>query len=618
MALPAESLPTDRRPIHAGFAGMFLLITCLSCDSNFNDNSLVPQGSTIRITVPDGDAFLSKVDYISDELLVQVIPGSLTDAENLASNVGATLLEFEEKTRSARVRMAPEDLESTATQLARLPEIESVEKNYLLPVAAIPSDPQFPNQWHLSQVGAEGAWDLTHGDANLIIAIVDTGVDVNHPDLKGRLIPGFNFVTGNSDANDCCGHGTGVAGVAAAIGNNGIGVTGITWSGKILPVRVAELVGNEARARSSDIAKGIIWATDQGASVINLSFSGVLHSKMIQNACQYAVRNGASVVAAMGNSGARENVPDSPWIISVSATATDDNLASFSTFGSAVDLAAPGVQLLTTARFGAYQAFSGTSFASPLACGVIALMKSIRPDATPLEIEEILRDTADDAGPAGPDESFGYGIVNASAAVQSAQSASLPDDITPPTVRFSNPPGEVPIGGKIRIEIDAQDNRLIRYVALSVDGIEITRDFSAPYAMMLNPLQPGSAHITTRAVDFAGNTSNESAVDIAFLNNPATPPPEVAITSPETGNTLRGSVTIAANLADAAGLRSVALMLDGEVLASGELAGRAARVEFTWNASSTGVRSGHHIIAVMATSANNLSEIATLDVTTAP
>src|SRR5262249_23279437 len=132
------------------------------------------------------------------------------------------------------------DLTSATAQLATRPEVERVEYDLVLPLAITPSDPDYLLQWHLAKINAPGAWNIATGDPNLILAIVDTSVDATHPDLRNRQIAGFNFVTNNTDANDCCEHGTMMAGVAAAIGNNGIGVTSVTWAGRILPVRVAK------------------------------------------------------------------------------------------------------------------------------------------------------------------------------------------------------------------------------------------------------------------------------------------------------------------------------------------------------------------------------------------
>ena len=603
---------------YASYSIVCVLLTLglgAACDLLFGPG---PADSTVRIVVEEGSAFLSGVEFVSDELFVQIIPGSLEDADSLAASVGAQVLDFEAKTQTARLRVGAGDLDSTASRLASFPEVEGVEKNYWLPLAAVPSDPSFIDQWYLTQVGLNSAWDVTVGQDSQIIAIVDSGVDINHPDLRDRLIAGYDFVNNTTDANDCCGHGTAVAGVAAAVSNNGVGIAGATWGGAILPIRVAALKNGAVKAKVSDIAKGIIWAADRGASVINVSFSGVLSSRTIQNACQYAVQSGVPVVAAMGNGGVWDAAPNSPWTISVGATDAAKALADFSTFGPGVDLVAPGVALLTTARSGGYALASGTSFSSPLVSGVVALMRAVRPNATPTDIADLLLASTDDLGATGFDESFGHGLVDASSAVQSAQAASIASDTTPPTVAFANPPSTLQLGSSARLDFDARDNSLIRHVSLSIDGVEVARDVTAPYAMLLasRSTQTGVHRLSTRAVDFAGNVSAEAAINVTFEQDPFASTPEVEITSPQPDAAVQGTIVVTALLRDSTGLQSVALLLDGEILASGQVSGRSVNVEFTWNASSNAVRAGRHILGVKAVSAQNFTAMETITITT--
>ncbi len=574
--------------------------------------------SAIEVTVEPGATILSQFDHDPNHLLVQVIPGSLADADEIATRVGAGVQSFNAATRTATLLVAPEKLNATAARLVTLPEVEQVEKDYLLPVAAVPSDADFFRQWHLSGIEAEAAWDISSGDPNVIVAIVDTGVDVNHPDLRARVSAGYNFVTSTPDANDCCGHGTEVAGTVSAIGNNGLGVAGVTWQGTILPVRVAANIDGRQAARLSDIARGIIWATDHGAAVINTSFTGLFHSTTVRNAAQYALLSGSLVVASMGNTGQRDGSAGCPWIIGVSAADESDNLAGFSTFGPGVDLAAPGVDIYTTERFGGYGFASGTSFSSPIVAGVIALMRSVRPDATPSQITDLLFASADDVGPPGADELFGHGRVNARAAVTAARDAALPPDATPPQVAVTAPVDGAGLTGKTRFEIDARDDALVREVVLSVDGVELARDPSFPYAFLIDSqaAPPGNHRVTATATDVAGNRSGEASITVSFNPGTDTTPPDVALLSPSSGDRLHGPVTISARLVDAGGLSRVSVALDGVVIATRRVEGPAARIDFKWNASAPGVRPGDHALDVIVLDRANLSETATVAIGT--
>lgn len=577
-----------------------------------------PAETTVRIIIDDGATMLSQFDYADDSLLVQLIPSTFSDADEVAQAVGASLRAFEPATQTATLSVQPDQLDATAARLAALPEVEGVEKDYRLPLAAIPNDPRYVDQWHLPHVGADAAWDITTGNAGLIIAIIDTGVDINQPDLHDQVIAGWNVVTSTADPADCCGHGTQVAGTAAAIGNNALGVTGMAWSAAIMPIRVASFDGTDVSAQLGDIADGIVWAVDHGASVINLSFTGILHGATIRTACQYAVLNGRVVVAAAGNTGIRDEIADSPWVISVGAVDNNDILTGFSTFGPAIDLAAPGVDILATARFAIYLPESGTSFASPLVAGTVALMRSIRPEATPSQIADLLTASTVDLGTPGRDELFGYGRLDAGAAVRAARDASLPSDNTPPTPQFTAPADGARLSGKTRIEIDARDDTVVREVALAIDGQTLVRDTSTPFAFLVDPQAgaPGIHEISVTATDLAGNVSPPVSISVVFELDSDAAPPEISALEPASGSTLRGRADVTARLTDAVGLDRVMFLLDGAILASQKVTGRAARIEFNWNASAQGVRPGTHVLNIIAHNQAGRAATATININT--
>jgi subtilisin family serine protease len=266
------------------------------------------------------------------------------------------------------------------------------------------------------------AWDVT-ASAGTVVAVVDTGVTGTVPDLAGAVLPGTDLVDGDSDPSDLNGHGTAMAGIIAAHGNNTIGSAGSAYGAKILPVRVLDASG---AGDDSTIAAGISWAVAHGADVINLSLSGPDPAPVILGAVQSAVAAGVVVVAAAGNDGA--DAPQYPAAYApqvdglIAVAATDDNGArpDFSTRGDWVTLAAPGVDIVGPDRTGGYVAATGTSSSAAFVSGIAALVAAHDPSASPSTIESRLVQTARDAGPRGADPYYGAGVVDAAGAVTAA------------------------------------------------------------------------------------------------------------------------------------------------------------------------------------------------------
>lgn len=242
------------------------------------------------------------------------------------------------------------------------------------PTSITPNDPQWPQQWGLAQVDAPQAWALAPSRRQVVVAVVDSGVDPTQADLQGALVPGADFADGSGSTDDQYGHGTMVAGVIAARGDNGQGVAGACWTCLIMPIKV---LGADGTGTGSSIAAGIRYAADNGAQVINLSVILNEADSDVESAIAYAESRGVLVVAAAGNSGAADaTYPASyPGVVSVAATDQTGQLYPWSTRGTWVTLAAPGCDV-TTALGGAYGAFCGTSAASPLVAGIAALALS--------------------------------------------------------------------------------------------------------------------------------------------------------------------------------------------------------------------------------------------------
>lgn len=288
-----------------------------------------------------------------------------------------------------------------------------------------PNDSRLNEQYALGKLQAEEAWNITQGDGSVVIAIVDTGVDPNHPDLRPRLLQGWNALTHSTDVRDDFGHGTHCAGIAAAIGDNGQGIAGLAPNSRILPVKV---LGANGSGSSSAIAEGIRWAADHGAQVINLSLGASMGSEIIREAIVYAIDKGVTVLAAMGNDGGQVRsypaayAPEINGLVSVGASDSGDQRAYFSNYGSWITVAAPGSRILSTLpqyavqmnpTGDAYGLADGTSMATPYVTGLAALLKAQQPGRSPADIESALIQGADDIGPAGFDNQFGFGRINA-------------------------------------------------------------------------------------------------------------------------------------------------------------------------------------------------------------
>jgi thermitase len=258
--------------------------------------------------------------------------------------------------------------------------IVDMQPNYVAYMFDDVNDPYAGQQYSLDRMQVREAWDVSHGSGT-VVAVLDTGTDATHPDLAAKVLAGYDFVNRDENATDDHGHGTHVSGIVCAATNNGVGVAGVGYDCQVMPVKVLNAAGSGNHA---DIAAGIVWATDHGAQVINMSLGGLYPSDVLHQAVRYATDRGVNVVAAAGNDGStQDNYPAAyPEAISVCATDSNDNVAAWSNRAASVDVCTPGVGVLSTVRGGTYQAWSGTSMATPNAAGVIALLRAAGRDAS--------------------------------------------------------------------------------------------------------------------------------------------------------------------------------------------------------------------------------------------
>lgn len=419
----------------------------------------------------------------------------------------------------SRVRVPRGWEAEAARRLGARPEVLWAQPDYIRTTQTGPNDPRFTEQWALEKIKAPTAWDTTTGAETVIVAVLDTGVDLEHPDLQGRLVPGRNFLQKDSPPQDDGGHGTHVAGTIAATLNNNIGVAGVAAGASIMPLKV---LNSRGAGRDSTVATGVRWATDNGARIINMSFGGTQISPVLTEAVAYATSRGVVIVVAAGNEATSQpNYPAATEpAIAVAATNPRDEKPGFSNYGPWIALSAPGSSILSTHWDGSasYRWMSGTSMAAPHVTGVIALLLSIRPSLTIAEVGEILRSTADPLG----DTTLGAGRLNAAQAIATALSWS-PEDAAAVRSRKTSTLASISAsvaptlylpaivrntgGWSARVEIQntstAPASVLMRFIA---------EDGSVPGARMF-ALEPGSsATAQVEAPDFSPATWQGAAI----------------------------------------------------------------------------------------------------------
>lgn len=319
-------------------------------------------------------------------------------------------------------------------KLAEHPDSVYAEPNYLLLPNRRPNDPYYREyQWNLPLIGMEQSWDISRGSSDVVVAVVDTGIDLRHPEFAGKLVDGYNVLEDNNVPQDDNGHGTHVAGVIAAKTNNADGIAGMSWNGKLMPIKA---IGADGAGSAFDIAQGIYWATDHGADVINLSVGNYTSSAALKEACRYAFDHNVVLVAASGNDAT--NQPSYPAayeeVMSVAAVDHNRQRADFSNFGDYVDVAAPGVDIPSTYIHSDYAALSGTSMACPHVAALASLIRSVSSHLKNTEVMQIIRQSSVDLGPPGKDKLYGFGMIDVNAALRQVQPAATGQVKQPETI----------------------------------------------------------------------------------------------------------------------------------------------------------------------------------------
>ncbi|MCB0178554.1 MAG: peptidase S8 [Anaerolineae bacterium] len=369
-------------------------------------------------------ADLGNSSFVPGEILVKFKPGLKSQgANNGLARVGGRAVEKVPAIDVTRVEVPQGRELAAAAALQTSGDVAFAEPNYIAYALDTPSDPYFSSQWAYDVAEFSSAWDITKGNSDVVVAVIDTGIDLDHPDLNcmvsdgaTKITSGFDFYNGDDNPDDDNGHGTHVAGTVAGCTDNGLGVSGAAPNVRLMPIKV---LGSGGSGSYADVADGIIYAANNGAKIINLSLGGSSGSDTILNAVEYAYNKGVLIVAASGNANTSIYYPAAySQVMAVGSTDSGDTRSSFSNYGAGLDVVAPGEFINSTMRGGGYGYLSGTSMASPHVAGLAALVWSAEPGLTHNGVRQIIRDTADDLGSVGYDNFFGYGRINAWSALE--------------------------------------------------------------------------------------------------------------------------------------------------------------------------------------------------------
>jgi thermitase len=384
----------------------------------------------------------SSPDYVPGEVLVKFQPHVNQEAaQRSLQSADVRVAEVSPYSGVIRVEVEPGHEQETIEKLLARGDVEFAGYNHILYAIIVPNDPHYnepdPSQWALPKIEAPAAWDISTGSSDVIVAVVDSGLDTAHIEFSGRVVSPHDEIDNDSVPQDTCAHGTHVTGIAAAQGNNGVGVAGMAWGVRVMPVRVLNQ-SYTCSGSEENIAAGIDWAVNHGARIINLSLGGPRNFGQtceqtyptMGNAVQDALDAGVLVVAASGNSNGPVICPAAmDGVIAVGSTTSSDTRSSFSNYGPELDLTAPGSGIYSTVP-GGYDDNSGTSMAAPHVSGLAALLWSAKPLLTRTQVTDIMQNSAVDLGTPDWDLYFGHGRINAYRTLTAVSLETFPSQLT--------------------------------------------------------------------------------------------------------------------------------------------------------------------------------------------
>ena len=484
---------------------------------------------------------------------------SLTELEEIAARHDARIVNT--VTIRGRTRAAVVELMFTSvprfvqeTQLAGLADY--IEPNLKVKVSLTPNDPYWSLQWGPKKIEADWAWNTTVGDSDLLVAVIDTGIDYNHPDLAANYVPlGYDWANSDPDPRDDYGHGTHCAGIIAAVMNNNVGIAGVAQ----VKIMAEKVLDNTGGGYADWFAEGVINATDSGAKIISISLGGYGDSELMHDSLKYAYDSGVLIVAAAAND--NSNIKPYPAgyseVVAVAATDQNDQKASFSNWGDWIELSAPGVSVYSTMPtysvtlngYGYsmnYDYLSGTSMACPHVAGVAALVWSRFPGKSRDWVRLWLRSTSDDLGAHGFDIYYGYGRVNARRAVEYATAQHELEAFSMAAPLYVRPGEQGIINSTVfnfgeSDETDVTAQLWANGTMVSAETIDYlaTGEF-ATVSLPWSPTVQGIYNVTAYVVPVAGEArlDNNALSKYVYVGNPVK-----AVVLHSSGNVLSQSIT---------------------------------------------------------------------------
>lgn len=421
--------------------------------------------------------------------------------------------------------------ETVISQIAENPNVLAVEKNLRYEATALPNDTYITNgaEWQFSKIGTDKTWNMVTNTTPVVVAVLDTGLNLAHPDLQGRIVAGYDYYTKSSNVLDLMGHGTTVSGCIAATSNNGVGVAGIAGTAniKVAPYRVGGSTADDRYLYTSYICAALMTVADRSdVKVINMSFGGYSYDSAQAAAINYAKNKGKVLVAAAGNEGSDVtyrgmlSYPASyDGVISVAATDSSNSRTYFSQYNSMVDVAAPGSYVYTTLKTGGYGSASGTSFSSPITAAVCAVMMADDPTLSATQVENILKSTATDLGSTGRDNYFGYGLIRIDNALNYVRS------LTPFSVKsFTiSPVANQYVSNIIKMTGEGTGGKAPYQYKFSYTyngTTTIVKNFSTTNTATFTPSKPGTYQLTMELKDARGVVLTENVNDYTVVTIP--------------------------------------------------------------------------------------------------
>jgi thermitase len=367
--------------------------------------------------------------FIADEYIIKLKDWGDENSRSQMFDLDTEIQKKNEKMKTIKVKVLEKNRDKFLEKIRKQKNIVWAEPNQIIEVETTPNDPSWGQQWGPQKISANDAWNLEQGNQEVLVVIIDTGICYDHPDISSNYVTGgYDWVNDDPDPMDDHGHGTHCAGIVAATINNAQGIAGLAQ----VKIMAEKFLSSAGYGSSWDAAQAIIHATDVGKTISNRiilsnSWGSSGGSSTVKEAMEYAYQNGVLITAAAGNDASSSPFYPAAYneAISVSATDSNDNLASFSNYGNTIEISAPGVSIYSTHLNNGYQSLSGTSMATPHVSGVAALIWSRFSSYNNDLVRIVLQNTADDLGEFGWDQHFGYGRLNAYNAMQ----GSVPHDI---------------------------------------------------------------------------------------------------------------------------------------------------------------------------------------------